>query len=74
VPGGHLVLVRLHVLDELLQIVGRRGQLGDDELRVRADHADGGEVLQHVVLHGLDRLDDHVRADVADADHVAVGA
>ena len=70
----HLVLVRLHVGDQLLQIVHRQALARDQEARRFRDHPDRLEVLGRVVgLLLVERLAVGVGAGVADQERVAVG-
>ena len=71
--GGDLAAVGLDPGDQLAQALGRHRVLGDDHHRIAADQADRVEVVDEIELKRVDRAVDHMRAQMADADRIAVG-
>ncbi len=68
----HLLLVRLQPRDQLGQRLGRQSAAREHQQRARDQQRDRLEIGHHVIGQRIDRAVEDLRADVADADGVAV--
>ena len=70
--GRRLVGVGLEPGDQRLEIVGGKILTRGDEHRAVGQQRYGGKILEHVVLHRVDRARADVAQPITDADRVAV--
>ena len=67
-----LVRVGLEPRPQFLEIIGGKILARVDQLRIARDERDRREVLEHIVAERIDGAVEHVRADLPDAQRIAV--
>jgi hypothetical protein len=70
---GYLVRIGLQPSDEPLEVVGRHGVLGQEQIRSSSKQGHGLEICQQIIVERIDRAARDMRRVLAQAERVTVG-